>query len=97
MEELSATSSSLLCKVSRTYNKEGDLIVLLDKLALVTVQQITWQEVKSFFESTHGEDAAFNTHCAEAAARELDIGNLLLKKVEEAAEQLLNGPSWTRR
>ena len=97
VEKLSATSSLLFRKVSTTCEREAELLLLLDRLSLVTVHKITWEEVKSFFESTHGEDAAFNTHCAEAAARELDIGNLLLKKVEEAAEQLLNGPSWTRR
>ena len=94
MEELSATSSSLLRKVSTSCESEAELVLLLDRLALVTVYKITWGEVKRFFESTRGEDAAFNMYCAEEAARELNQGNLHMKNVAAAAQQLLNVPSW---
>ena len=95
IENLSATSSSLFRKFSTTCEREAELLLLLDRLSLVTVHMITWEEVKRFFESTRGDDSAFNTHCAEEAARELNQGNLHMKNVAAAAQQLLNVPSWT--
>ena len=50
IENLSATSSSRFRKVSTACDKEAELFFLLDRLALVTVQKITWEEVKRFFE-----------------------------------------------
>ena len=97
IEQLSATSSLLFRKVSTTCEREAELILLLDRLSLVTVHKITWEEVKIFFESTRGDDAAFNTHCAAAAARELNECNLHMKNVAAAAQQLLDVPSWTAR
>ena len=69
IEQLSATSSLLFRKVSTTCEREAELILLLDRLSLVTVHKITWEEVKIFFESTRGDDAASNTRCAAEAAR----------------------------
>ena len=97
VEKLSATSSLLFRKVSTTCEREAELLLLLDRLSLVTVHKITWEEVKRFFESTRGDDAAFNTHCAAEAARELNEGNLHMKNVAAAAQQLLDVPSWTAR
>ena len=74
---------------------EGSRIFsLLDQLALVTMRQTTWEEVKRFFESTRGQNAAFNTYCAKEADRELYQGKLQMKKVADEAQQLLNAPSW---
>ena len=42
IEKLSATSSSLVRKVSTTCEREAELLLLLDRLALVTVHKITW-------------------------------------------------------
>ena len=95
IEELTTTSSLLFRKVSTTCEIEAELIFLLDRLSRVTVHKVTWAEVKKFFESTRGDDAAFNTHCAEEAARELNEGNLHMKNVAAAAQQLLDVPSWT--
>ena len=97
VEKLYATSSLLFRKVSTTCEREAELLLLLDRLSLVTVRKITWEEVKRFFESTRGDDAAFNTHCAAEAARELNEGNLHMKNVAAAAQQLLDVPSWTAR
>ena len=94
LEKLSATSSSLFRKVSRTCERKAEIRLLLDRLSLVTVHKITWEEIKKFFESTLGDDAAFNTHCAEEAAREPNQGNLHMKNVAAATQQLLNVPSW---
>ena len=69
IEELTTTSSLLFRKVSTTRERDAELIFLLDRLSRVTVHNLTWVEVKRFFESTRGDDAAFNTHCAEEAAR----------------------------
>ena len=63
----------------------------------MTVHKITWEEVMRFFESTRGDDAAFNTHCAEEAARELNEGNLHMKNVAAEAQRLLDVQSWTAR
>ena len=68
--------------------------MLLDQLALVTVQKITWEEVKRFFESTRGQNAAFNTHSAKEADRELNQGKLRMKEVVDKAQQILNAPCW---
>ena len=95
IEKLTATSSLLFRKISTTCERDAELIFLLDRLSRVTVHKVTWAEVKRFFESTRGDDAAFNTHCAEEAARELNQGNLHMKNVAAAAQQLLDVPSWT--
>ena len=97
IEQLAATSSLLFRKVSTACERETELLLLLDRLSLVTVHKITWEEVKRFFESTRGDDAAFNAHCAEEAAREFNQGNLHMKNVAAAAQQLLNVPRWTAR
>ena len=94
IEKLSDTSSSLVRKINRTCEKEATFFLLLDQLALVTVQKTTWEEVKRFFESTRGQNAAFNTYCAKEADRELNQGKLQMKEVADEAQQLLNAPSW---
>ena len=94
IEKLSDTSSSLVRKINRTCEKEAQFFLLLDQLALVTVQKTTWEEVKRFFESTRGQNAAFNTYCAKEADRELNQGKLQMKEVADEAQQLLNAPSW---
>ena len=72
--------------------KEGyiELILFLDRLSLETASTITRDEVKIFFESTCDDDRGFNVHCAREAAREFDDGNLQMKNVTAAAEQLLD-------
>ena len=94
IEKLSDTSSSLVRKINRTCEKEAQFFLLLDQLALVTVQKTTWEEVKRFFESTRGQNAAFNTYCAKEADGELNQGKLQMKEVADEAQQLLNAPSW---
>ena len=70
-------------------------MLLLDRLSRVTVHKVTWAEAKRFFESTRGDDAAFNTHCAAEAAGELNKGNLHMKNVAAEAQRLLDVSSWT--
>ena len=95
IEERTTTSSLLFRKANTTGGREAELVIFLDELSRVSVQNATLAEVKIFFESTRGDDAAFNTHCAEEAARELNQGNLHMKNVAAAAQQLLDVPSWT--
>ena len=95
IENPSATSSSLFRKVSTTCEREAELLLFLDRRSLVTVHKITWEEVKRFFGSTRGDDAAFNTHCAAEAAGELNKGNLHMKNVAAEAQRLVDAPSWT--
>ena len=97
VENISGTSALLLRKERETHQKEAEVLILLDRLALVAVHKACWAEVERFFESTCGADAAFNTFCAAEAARELNQGNLHMKNVAAAAQQLLNGPSWAKR
>ena len=81
VEKLFATSSLLFRKVSTACESESELSLLLDRLSLVTVHNIAWEEVKRLFESMRGDDAAFNTHCAAEAARELNKGKLHMKNI----------------
>ena len=97
VEKLYATSSLIFRKVSTTCEREAELLLLLDRRSLVTVHKVTWAEVKRFFESTRGDDAAFNTHCAAEAAGELNKGNLHMKNVAAEAQRLLDVPSWTAK
>ena len=64
------------CMVGKTKEGETELIYLLDRLSLVTVSTITWDEVKRLLESTCDEDRGFNIHCAKEAARQVNEGNL---------------------
>ena len=95
IEKLTATTSLLFRKIRLTCDREAELLLLLDRLSLVTVHKVCWAEVKRFFESTHGDDAAFNIRCAAEAARELNAGNLQMKNVAAEAQRLLDVPSWT--
>ena len=61
------------------------------------MHNVAWAEVKIFFESLRGDDAAFNTHCAAEAAGELNKGNLHMKNVAAEAQRLLDVPSWTMK
>ena len=72
-----------------------ELLLLLDRLALVTVQKFCWAEVKGFVESTRGDDAAFNTRCAAVATEELNEGNLNMKNVAAEAKRLIHVPMRT--
>ena len=93
--ELTTTSSLLFRKVSTTWERNDEFILLLDRLSRVTVHNVTWAEVERFFESMRGDDAAFNTHCAAEAAGELNKGNLHMKNVAAETQRLLDAPSWT--
>ena len=95
IEKITATSSLLFRKVSTACKREAELLILLDGLALVIVHKACWAEVKKFFESTSGDDAAFKNACVVEAARELNEGNLHLKNLTDEAKQLLDVPSWT--
>ena len=97
IQTVSATSSSLFSMVGKAKTGETEVIYLLDRFSLETVSTVTWAEVKRFFESTCDDDRGFNMHCAEEAARELNEGNLHMKNVTAAAQQLLSVPSWTAR
>ena len=83
--------------MSTTCQRDTELLLLLDRLALVTVRKVCWADAQRFFESTHGDAAAFNIRCAAEAARELNEGNLHMKDAAAAAQQLLDVPSWTSR
>jgi len=95
IENLTATSSLLFRKVRTTCRREAELLLLLDRLALVTVHKVCWAEVKRFYESTRGDDAAFNARYAAVATRELDEGNVHMKNVAAEAKQLLDVEGWT--
>ena len=95
IEKLTATAALLVRKFRTTCKKEAGFLLLLDRLALVTVHKACWAEVKRFFESNRGDDAAFNTRCASEAARELNECNLRMKNVAAEARRLLDAPSWT--
>ena len=95
IEKLTATAALLARKVRTTCKKEAEFLLLLDRLALVTVHKACWAEVERFFESNRGDDAAFNTRCASEAARELNECNLRMKNVAAEARRLLDVPSWT--
>ena len=96
-EKRSATSSLLFRKVSTTCGREAKLLLLLDRPSLVTVHGITWEEVKRFFESTRGDDAACNAHWAAEAARDLNKGNLHMKNLAAEAQRLLDVRSWAAK
>ena len=78
IEKITATSSLLFRKVSTACKKEAELLILLDGLAFVIVHKACWAEVKKFFESASGNDAAFKNACVVEASRELNEGNLHL-------------------
>ena len=97
VENLSGTSALLFRKVSTSSQKEAELLILLDRLALETVHKACWAEVKIFFESASGDDAAFRNECAAESARKVHESNLHLKNVADEAKRLLDVPSWTAR
>ena len=70
------------------------MLNLLGRLSLGTVRQVAWSEVKSFFQSTHVGDAAFNVRCAAEASRELNEGSVHVKTIAAEAKRLLDVPSW---
>ena len=86
-KELATTSPLLFWKVSTTCERNAESILLLDRLPSVTVHNVAWAEVKRFFESMRGDDAAFNIHCAAEAARELKKGNLHMKNIAAGAQR----------
>ena len=97
MEEPTTTSSLICRQVSTTCERYDEFVLLLNRLSRVTVHNVAWAEVKRFFESMRGDDAAFNTHCAAEGARELNKGNLHMKNVAAEAQRLLDVPSWTMK
>ena len=97
IEKLAATAALLARKVRTTCKKETGFLVLLDRLALVTVRKACWAEVKRFFKSNRGDNSAFNTRCASEAARELSECNLHMKNVAAEAQRLLDGQSCAAR
>ena len=95
IEKLSATAALLGRKVMTTCKKEAEFLILLDRLAHVTVHKACLAEVERFFELDSGHDAAFNTRCALEAGRELNECNLDMKNVAAEARRLLDVPSLT--
>ena len=90
VEHISGTSALLLRKVRETRRREAELVILLDRLALVAVHKACWAEVQRFFESASGDDAAFRYECAAESAREVHESNLHLKNVADEAKRLLD-------
>ena len=90
IEELPTTSLLLFRNINTTCERDAELIFLLDRLSRVTVHKVTWAEIKRFFASTRGDDAAFNTHCAAEAAGYLNEGNLHMKNVAAESQRLLH-------
>jgi len=87
IEELATTSSLLFRKVSTTCEINCELMLLLERLPRVTAHNVTWAEVKRFFEYMRGDDAAFHTHCAAEAARELNKGRPHMKNIAAEAQR----------
>ena len=50
--------------------------------------KVTWAEVKRYFETTHGDDAHFNTGCAGEADLELEKGQALATRRARLIRQL---------
>ena len=90
VEHISGTSALLLRKVRETRRREAELLILLDRLALVAVHKACWAEVQRFFESASGDDAAFRYEFAAESAREVHESNLHLNNVADEAKRLLD-------
>ena len=93
IRQLAATSSSLFSNVSNTYERERELMFLLGKLSEETASTISWDEVKRFFGSACDDARGFNVPCAKEAAGKFNSGNLHMKNVSAAAQQLLASAS----
>ena len=91
VEDISATSALLFRKATETRQREAELLVLLDRLALLVVHKACWAEVERFFhnESAGGDDTAINDECAANSARGTHESNLSLNNLAAEAKRLI--------
>ena len=74
---------------SAPQERDDEAVSLLERLCRATVAKVTWAEVKRYVETTHGDDAHFNTGCAGEADLELERGHQQVKNIAKEAQRLL--------
>ena len=89
-QRISGTSALLLWKMRETRQREAELLIRLDRVALVAVHKDCWAEIQRFIESTSSDDAAFRYECAAESARGVNGSNMHLKNVADETKRLLD-------